>query len=284
MFDFRRYRKTHPKLTLNPQGRQQSLGLRIDPIDAESCFPHDNIVGKSLVWRIHEINLAVCRKPESILWLHEQVCWPTTECRVCRFVPGTSMSMQFVGKLVIILQLIQVLPVWIDGHPNKDLTYWKTAPLTCLPAHSIAQNVRSTGSCHIQAFQKKTCEHTVCNSPTDLSSSFLNWWSSKHGLETLYYCSTFLFASSQSFNAFLSMSFHVVRTRFQEFASKLLATLQLIPDPSFWTDGRPSKDEKLGNCLTFLCTNSQSLSSTFLDAFHIVAPRYCFLREVYPPK
>ena len=55
------------------------------------------------------------------------------------------------------------------------------------------------------------CEHAFDNSPTDSSASFLNWWSSKQRLETLYNCS--VFASSQSLNEFLSMSFHVVGPR-----------------------------------------------------------------------
>ena len=40
-------------------------------------------------------------------------------------------------------------------------------------------------------------EHTLDNSSTDTSSSFLTWWSSKQRLETLYNCSTFLNANSQ---------------------------------------------------------------------------------------
>ena len=38
--------KTPPRLILDPQSRQQSLGLGINPVDnAEPCYPHDNIVG-----------------------------------------------------------------------------------------------------------------------------------------------------------------------------------------------------------------------------------------------
>ena len=44
---------------------------------------------------------------------------------------------------------------------------------------------------------KIICEHTCDSSPTDSSSSCLNWWSSKQRLETLKNCSTFLFAKSQ---------------------------------------------------------------------------------------
>ena len=50
---------------------------------------------------------------------------------------------------------------------------------------------------------KTICEHTFDNSPTYSSSSCLKWWSSEQGLETLYNCSVFLFATSQwCFNAF----------------------------------------------------------------------------------
>ena len=55
-----------------------------------------------------------------ILWLTLQVCWPTTECLVFQFVPSTSISIQFVSKLVTNLHLIHVLPAWLDGHPGKD--------------------------------------------------------------------------------------------------------------------------------------------------------------------
>ena len=41
------------------------------------------------------------------------------------------------------------------------------------------------------------CEQTVDNSPTDPFSSSPNWWSSMHGVATLYNCSVVLFASSQ---------------------------------------------------------------------------------------
>ena len=44
---------------------------------------------------------------------------------------------------------------------------------------------------------KNIGEHTSDNSPTDSRSSFLNWWSSRQGLETLYSWSVFLFATSQ---------------------------------------------------------------------------------------
>ena len=51
------------------------------------------------------------------------------------------------------------------------------------------QNVRSTNSGQVQAFPNDA--HTSDNSPTDSSSSFLFWWSSKQGLETWNSCSAF---------------------------------------------------------------------------------------------
>ena len=82
----------------------------------------------------------VCRKPESILWLLLQVCWQTMKCLVSQFVPRTR---QFVSILVRILQLIQVLPFRIDGHPSKVLKLCITAPLSCLPTHSTVQRTFS---------------------------------------------------------------------------------------------------------------------------------------------
>ena len=127
-----------PRLISNPQSRQQSLSLGINPVDnAEPCCPHDNIVGSHLCDECMKSILPnVCRKTDSILWLLLQVCWQTIKSLVFQFLPSTSMSRQFVSIL-------------------------------------------------------------FDNSPTDSSSSFLNWWTSKQGLETVKNCSTFLFASSQ---------------------------------------------------------------------------------------
>ena len=87
----------------SPQGRQQSLSLEMNPVDnAVQCYPHDNIVGIRLCDEcVKSILPNVCHMPESILWLLLQVCWPTTECLVFRFVPSTSMSIQFVSKLFV---------------------------------------------------------------------------------------------------------------------------------------------------------------------------------------
>ena len=42
---------------------------------------------------------------------------------------------------------------------------------------------------------KTICERTSDNSPTDSSSSCLNWWSSKQGCDTFWSCTLFLFAN-----------------------------------------------------------------------------------------
>ena len=80
----------------------------------------------------------VCHMSESILWLISQAYWPTAECQVFQFVPSTNISRQFVSKLLTLLQLIRVLPAWIDDHPNNDSKLCKVA---CLPVHSIAQRI-----------------------------------------------------------------------------------------------------------------------------------------------
>ena len=65
----------------------------------------------------------------------------TMECLVFQFVPSTNISKQFVSILEIVLQLIQVLPVWIHDHPSNDLKLWITVPHSCLQIHSIAQHI-----------------------------------------------------------------------------------------------------------------------------------------------
>ena len=94
-----------------------------------------------------------------------QNVWSSKSCHV-----QTSISIQFVSEPVIILQLIQVLPAWIDGHPGKDL-------------------------------------------------------------KTLFYCSTFLFASSQyrrtHFRACPSMSYDHAAVFLRE-ASPTTAIFQLL--------------------------------------------------------
>ena len=97
---------------------------------------------QSLVWWMHEINLA---KHVSHAWVHFwpflQICWQTTEDLVFQIVPITSMLRQCVSKLLVILRQIQVLLVWIDDHPSKDLQLCNAAPLLCLPARSIPPRI-----------------------------------------------------------------------------------------------------------------------------------------------
>ena len=137
MFDFQRHRKNHSEVDFeSSRSPAANLNLGKNQIDnAEPCFPHDNIAGSHLC----AILPVVCHMPESILWLLLQVCWPTTECLVFRFVPNTSISIQFVSKLLTILQMIQFLPVWIDDHPSKDSKLYFVAPLSYLPARNIVQ-------------------------------------------------------------------------------------------------------------------------------------------------
>ena len=58
-----------------------------------------------------------------------------------QFVPSTSIWRQFVSKLQTFLQQIQVPPAWIDDHPSKGFRLCTVAPLSCLPARSIAQRI-----------------------------------------------------------------------------------------------------------------------------------------------
>ena len=53
---------------------------------------------------------------------------------------------------------------------------------------------------------KTICGQTFDNSPTDFNSSSLKWWSSMHGVATLFYCWVILFANSK----YLSTHFFAV--------------------------------------------------------------------------
>ena len=46
---------------------------------------------------------------------------------------------------------------------------------------------------HLKTIWDQTLDHP----PTVFNSSFLKWWSSRHGMETLYNCTTLIFANSQ---------------------------------------------------------------------------------------
>ena len=144
MFGFREYIKSSPEVDFeSSRSPAKSESWKKNPVDnAEPWYPHDNIVGIRLrdEW-MKSILTVVCRMPDSILWLLFQVCWQTRECRVSQFVPNISIFRQFVSKLEMILRLIQVVPVWIDDHPGKDLKLCKTAPLFCLRIHSISQRI-----------------------------------------------------------------------------------------------------------------------------------------------
>ena len=85
--------------------------------------------------------LNVGHKLLSTLWLILQACWPTIECHVYQFVPGTSISTQFVSILVIILPLIQVLHSLNGDHPSKDLRNWFIALSFCSPIRNTSQRM-----------------------------------------------------------------------------------------------------------------------------------------------
>ena len=47
-------------------------------------------------------------------------------------------------------------------------------------------------------------EHTFHNSPADFLSSSLTWWSSMHGVDTMWSCWVVLFANTITFHTFLA--------------------------------------------------------------------------------
>ena len=59
------------------------------------------------------------------------------------------------------------------------------------------QRILGLPTCAKYRHFRTICEQTVDNSPTGSFSESVNWWSSMHGVATLYNCCVVLFASSQ---------------------------------------------------------------------------------------
>ena len=121
MFGFR----TYIRLTqTSPQGRQQSLSLEMNPVDnAEQCCLANRL---SQAW-VHFVT-----DRASLLTDHRMSGLPIR----AKYKHVNTIFEQSFWQLV--LQSIQDLPNWIDDHPSK---LYFTAPLSCLPVHSIAQRI-----------------------------------------------------------------------------------------------------------------------------------------------
>ena len=96
-------------------------------------------------------------------------------------VPSCSFLSFF--KFLVFLIVFQCLLFLLIFFVFFWLVLWRNA--TC-----------SVSARNSSAFQK-FCEHTFDNSPTDPISSSLKWWSSMHGVPTLYSCGVVLFDSPQ---------------------------------------------------------------------------------------
>ena len=141
MFGFRICIRLTQKQLLSPPSLQQSLSLGINPSDtAEPCYPHDNIVGSHLCDECMKPILPnVCHMP-SISRLLLQVCWPTTECLVFRFVPSTSISTQFVSNFFGDSPIDSSSSCLNRWSSKQGLELFLSAPLCCLPARNIVQH------------------------------------------------------------------------------------------------------------------------------------------------
>ena len=128
---------------LSLQDLLQNLNLEITPIDnVEPHFPHDNIGGNHLWNECRKIIVSiVCHMLETISWEIAQIWWPTTECQVDQFVPGTSTLIQYGSKLLIIHFYFPILPFWFGDRPNKDWKPWKVALSFCLPIRNTVPRI-----------------------------------------------------------------------------------------------------------------------------------------------
>ena len=113
-----------------------------------------------------------------------------------------------------------ILSVVIRVVNGRYRTSWTSVTGSCPCGDCSSKLVLRTKGCRVYQLRPSTrhfqtiCEHTFDGSPTDSNSSFLKWWSSKQGAETLYNCSVFLFTSSQNLSTHMfRVSFHVVWPR-----------------------------------------------------------------------
>ena len=119
MLGFRKCTEFHLTLTSSPQGLLQNQSLEIILVCiVVLCSPHNNI---ACIHMCDEYKISnapnVCHKLSSISLPHERVCSQTIKYQVHQYVANTDISEQFLSKLWTILQLIQFLLLYIDGHP-----------------------------------------------------------------------------------------------------------------------------------------------------------------------
>ena len=135
-------------------------------------------------------------------------CTPNLLARTCDSRKCTELLLMLIWSLQGLLQnqsleTIQVCIV-VLCFPHNNITgvhmcgvcKRSNAPNFCHELLSITRPHEQICSQKCRHF-KTICEQTVDNSPTDPISSSLNWWSSMHGVATLYKCWVVLFASSQ---------------------------------------------------------------------------------------
>ena len=90
----------------------QNLNLEIALIDnAEPHYPHDNFGGNHLCDGCRKLIVPnVCHRLVSILWQIMPIYLMTTECQVGKFVPSTSILIQYKSKLLTIHYCSPILP------------------------------------------------------------------------------------------------------------------------------------------------------------------------------
>ena len=135
--------KTPPDIDFESSRSQAKSESWNKPVEnAKPFYPHDNIVAVTCVVHVwNQYCQFVCHKPQSIFATALASLLTTIERLVFQLVPRASISKQIVSILVIILRQVRILTVWTDVHPSKDLIFWKTASLSCLPIHNIAQRI-----------------------------------------------------------------------------------------------------------------------------------------------
>ena len=113
-------------------------------------------------------------------------------------------------------------------------------------------------------------EQTVDNSPTDRVSSSFKWWSSRHGVATLYNCWVVLFAISQHFSTHSFASAEILDSNI----ILLLSTTSLPIWHSLWVQPKKTwsrNDVGSSKSTSFVCSFPHWVNVLFLSKqFYVV--------------
>ena len=176
--------KVESRQSMRNPASKEMISDSVELWDTDVCFLHIQLIGTNVrLPKIHktlpEVDFESSRPPaKSESWNKpSRQCWavlPTWQ--LCRN--------SFVWWMYEINLANRLSHAWV---------HFVTALASLLTDHRMSGLPSRFSYKHLIT----VCEQTCDNSPSDSSSSCLNWWSSRQRLATLYNCATVLFARSQ---------------------------------------------------------------------------------------